>query len=58
MLRWTGDGWAVSDSLDGRVVGGVMLDSLSFDSKAVLEYLNESHVTMSGLSRLTVADGI
>ena len=56
-VLWTADGVVVSETLDGRAIRGGTLDSLSVDSWAVLEYSDGTRVTISGLSRLTVANG-
>ncbi len=56
-IRWTGAGGLVSDNLEsGRELTGGTLESLSVDSSAMLEFLDGSAVTISGLSVLTISD--
>ena len=55
--RWTTGGDQVEDNLQsGHALTGGMLESLSVDSWAVLEFLDGSTVTISGLSELTISD--
>jgi hypothetical protein len=57
LLRWTGDGGRVVDSLEaGAQLGGGTLESLGSDTWARLEMNDGSQITISGQSIVTIAD--
>lgn len=57
LLRWTGDGGRVVDSLEaGAELGGGTVESLGSDTWARLVLTDGSEITISGQSMATIAD--